>query len=57
MAADQYTEASVELDPCDPNFFLRPDYFEVLARLRDWIPSTPAVQASGRSRATTTSGT
>jgi cytochrome P450 len=38
MAADQYTEASAELDPRDPNFFLRPDYFEVLARLRDSDP-------------------
>jgi cytochrome P450 len=34
VGADQRSEAGAPLDPRDPTFFLRPDYFEVLARLR-----------------------
>ncbi len=43
MAADQSTEAGSVVDPRDPTFFLRPDYYEVLARLRASDP----VHASG----------
>ena len=38
MTADQRSGAGAPLDPRDPTFFLRPDYFEVLARLRDSDP-------------------
>jgi cytochrome P450 len=38
MAADQRSEADAALDPRDPSFFLRPDYYEVLARLRESDP-------------------
>jgi cytochrome P450 len=43
MAADQRTDGDAPLDPREPTFFLRPDYFEVLAR---WRASDP-VHASG----------
>ena len=34
MAADQRTGPMERIDPRDAAFFLRPDYHEVLARLR-----------------------
>ncbi len=43
MAADQRTGAGAELDPRNPSFFLRDDYFEVLASLR----ATDPVHACG----------
>jgi cytochrome P450 len=38
VTADQRSEAGAPLDPRDPSFFLRPDYFDVLAHLRDTDP-------------------
>lgn len=38
MAADQHTEPMERIDPRDAAFFLRPDHYEVLARLREEDP-------------------
>jgi cytochrome P450 len=38
VAVDQRSDGSPPLDPRDPSFFLRDDYFEVLAQLRDDDP-------------------
>jgi cytochrome P450 len=38
VESDQRTDAGAELDPRDPLFFLRPDYFKILAEWRDSDP-------------------